>query len=109
MFSPTNRSFIDRMKSDPRFRDMVRGWEHQAVVATEQRFRVYACDREIMHETAAAAIRLALEFLLESDGEYKAVCAERDAILKASMDLIQLSPKPMMYQTTKPKTKGGER
>lgn len=105
MLSPTNRPFIDRMKSDPRFRDMVRGWEHQAVVATEQRFGVYHREREIMHETASAAIRLALEFILESDGEYKAVCAERDAILKASMDLIQTSPMPMRYRPTNPAQK----
>lgn len=105
MLNPSNRSFIDRMKSDPRFHAMVRGWEHQAVVATEQRFGDYRCDREIMHETAAAAIRLALEFILESDGEYKAICAERDAILKASMDLIQTSPMPMRYRPTNPAQK----
>lgn len=96
-----NRPFIDRLKSDPRFFAMVQGWEYQAVMETEAQFSYRRCDREVMHQTAAAALKLALEFILQNDGEYRAVCEQRDAILKHSLDAMALMPGAVRYMPEK--------
>jgi hypothetical protein len=95
------RPYIERMRTDPRFYSLVRSWCAQSVIETQLRFDNRRCDAEVMHEVADAALKLALEFILYNDGEYKAVYAERNAALEANLDLIKLMPRPLLYDPNK--------
>jgi len=96
-----DRPYIERMRNDPRFYSLVRGWCAQSVIETQLRFDDRRCDAEVMHEVADAALKLALEFILYNDGEYKAIYAERNAALDANLDLIRLMPRPLSVLITK--------
>lgn len=78
-----SRPFIQRVRDDGRLSSMVQGWAIQATMIVEQRYGFYPSDpRRIAHEAAEEALKLALTFILDNDGEYRMVCEERDQLVE---------------------------
>lgn len=85
-----HRPYIERLRHDPRGRALHDGWVHQAAMVAEQRAGGDA--RMAAHEAAEEALKLALSFILDNDGEYLAVMAERDRFRDQLLETINLQP-----------------
>lgn len=87
-----NRPFTERMRHDPRMRAMVDGWIAQATFEAETRNDRYREPSRFAHDAAETALRLALTFLIDNDGEYRAVCEERDRLMEQVLKGAMLTP-----------------
>jgi hypothetical protein len=87
-----NRPFIERLRHDPRMKAMVDGWTAQATIEAEARLRHPDDYRRAMHEAARTGIALVLSFILDNDGEYRAVCEERDRLIEQVLRAAMLTP-----------------
>lgn len=87
-----NRPYIERLRHDRRTRALFEGWVAQAAMTAEPRARG---DAHMAARLAAEeALKLALAFILDEDGEYRAVCAERDRYRDQLLETIDLVPPP---------------
>lgn len=94
MIRPLNqdRSYITRLRFDPRIRAMFDGWVAQATMEAEQRFPDPRDDRARSHFAAETALRIGLAFVLDNDGEYQRVLAENEKLMKRLLDAAHLPP-----------------
>lgn len=97
------RSYVEQIRRDPRMKAMLDGWAAQAAMKAEQKMRNPYADRQSIHDAAVEGIALAMTFVLDNDGEYQAVCDERDALLDKIINTFQTAPINMAKYTTEPR------
>lgn len=64
-----NRTYIQRLRNDPRTRAMHEGWIAQATAEAEMRHPDPRDDRKRTHYAVSRALELAMSFVLDNDGE----------------------------------------
>jgi len=92
MQGPT-RTYIQRIRNDPRTRAMHDGWVAQACAEAEQVYPDPSDDRRRTHHAASRALELALSFVLDNDGELTMVREQLDRVLENSITLANMSPR----------------
>lgn len=90
------RTYIERLRNDPRTRAMRDGWIAQATAEAEQRYpgRLEAGLR--MHYAASRVLELAMSFILDNDGELAMTRRELVQAQKALAKHIEMAPRPII-------------
>jgi len=88
------RAYIENLRKDPRTRALMESWVVQAMMASENSGKPRN-QHEAMafaHAVAKDAVALAMAFVLDNDGEYQAICRERDRFRDAHLEFATLTP-----------------
>lgn len=90
--NPYPRKYIERLRRDPRLRAMRDGWVAQATIEAENTYPDPRDGRPSARWAAERAIDLAMQHVLDNDGEMHAVMAERDQFRDQSILDTKLTP-----------------
>lgn len=97
------RSFIERMRRDHGLHQLMQSWVVQGVaqakIAHDGRDGWF--DARTASQAAEEALKLALSFILDNDGEYQRVCQERDQLLENIIKHVELTPRPIIVKLDK--------
>ena len=91
----SERTYIGMLRNDRRMRAMFDGWVAQATLEAANHFPDTYDASERAGYAAEMALRLALSFIIDNDGEYQALREQLDRVMENFITLETLNPRPI--------------
>ncbi len=87
-----NRTYIERLRNDPRTRALADAWVNQAMMEAEQHYDSYREGAAFAHYAARRAVELAMSFVLDNDGELAATREQLERALETQLQFLRTQP-----------------
>lgn len=85
------RSYIARLRRDPRLKAVFDGFISQALIETDQRYPDPYMDRERILYATHRATELAMAFVLDNDGEYQMIYEQWEKAVENAISFANMT------------------
>lgn len=92
------RSYIARLRRDPRLKAVFEGFISQALIETDQRYPDPYMDRERIHFATRRATELVMAFVLDNDAEYQMIYEQWEKAVENALTLTKMSSPTLIIQ-----------